>query len=30
MNFFKQVLLINTSGVTITIIINSDCKADGG
>ena len=30
MKFFKQTILINALGVSVTVLINSNCKADGG
>lgn len=30
MKFFKQTLLITVLGVSVAVLINSDCKADGG
>ncbi len=30
MKFFKQTILINALGVLVTVLINSNCKADGG
>ncbi len=30
MKFFKKTLLINALGVSVTVLVNGNCKADGG